>query len=154
MMLCTHRASSFRFSFFSTAIRLSVPGAKGSSEAPFKLASIAEALSFCMISSFLISAILLEVNRRLDEKDEGRKDVSRTDLKIYTYPCFPLPLPGLSLAQSTEFSHPDDAPPTRSVAPITLLHPLPLEGDSKKFLGTTRNGNSSGSRGFYRRQGG
>jgi hypothetical protein len=51
---------------------------------------------------------------------------------IYSYPCFPLPLPGLSLAQSTEFSHPDDAPPTRSVAPITLLHPLPLEGDSKK----------------------
>jgi hypothetical protein len=51
---------------------------------------------------------------------------------IYSYPCFPLPLPGLSLAQSTEFSHPDDAPPTRSVAPITLLQSLPLEGDSKK----------------------
>ena len=52
---------------------------------------------------------------------------------IYNYPFFPLWLPGLSLAQSTEFSHPDDAPPTRSVAPISLLHPFPLEGDSKKI---------------------
>ena len=52
---------------------------------------------------------------------------------LYSYPFFPLSLPGLSLAQSTEFSHPDDAPPKRSVAPITLLPRLPFEGDSKKI---------------------
>lgn len=90
MVSCTHRASSFRFSFFSTAIRLSVPGANGSSEAPFKFASIAEALSFWMISSFLISAILLETNRRLNEKMREEKMILGPTSRIYTYPFFPL----------------------------------------------------------------